>query len=206
MVEASTVPCGLTSTTTTFAIGLPAASLTRPLIVTVARGALSIFSTGEVASEGWDVGAGVGSGVGAGDASGVGAGVSGVRLPLGSGVTSGDGVGAGEVEAGSVAGVSGEAVGSGVAVAGVSGDGDASGDGDCSGVGNGAAASGDGVGCGVTGETDSDGVAAGVLSGDGVGSAGWAIVLSVVVTGAFADRTSAGPIRWSSPSREPLIF
>lgn len=67
------------NTTTTFAIGLSLASLTRPPIVTVARAGLSIFSTGDVSSE-----------VGAEDAA---PGVPGAGATT---VESGVGVGAGE--------------------------------------------------------------------------------------------------------------
>ena len=117
------MPCGLISTTTTLAIGFPLASFTRPVIVTVARDGLSIFSTGEVSCV--DVEAGVGSAaeVGVGEAPG---GASG--LELGSGVASGDAVG--DVEGSAVDdGVSGEAVGPGVAAAGTSGEGDEGDDG-----------------------------------------------------------------------------
>ena len=71
VVEASTVPCGLISTTTTFAIGLPLASLTCPVIEIVTRlGAIISPGTGDVLSE-------------------VCVGASGVGLALGSGVASG---------------------------------------------------------------------------------------------------------------------
>src|SRR6266545_2458219 len=84
------------STITTFANGLPPASFTRPVIVTVARGGLSIFSTGEASSEGVEAGAEGDSGVGVADNSGVAAaadGVSGVGLVVGSGEGVAEGVG-----------------------------------------------------------------------------------------------------------------
>lgn len=59
------MPCGLISTTTTFASGLPLASLTRPVIVTFTRGG-AVVSTGVV---------GV-STVGVGDATGEASGVA----------------------------------------------------------------------------------------------------------------------------------
>ena len=71
MVEASTVPCGLISTTTTFASRVPLESYPRPVIVTVVGVGLSIFSTGEASSFGVAAGAGVDSGVAAGVGSGV---------------------------------------------------------------------------------------------------------------------------------------
>lgn len=106
------MPRGLISTTTTFAIGLPAASFTRPERVTVARGLAAastgapIVSTGEM---------------------GVGTGVSGAAVAR---VESGAGVGSGE-EVGSAAGAadepgdvtSGDGVACGVAAP-ASGDGD----------------------------------------------------------------------------------
>ena len=130
------------STTTTFAIGLPPASFTRPESVTVARG-LAVASTGAPI-------------VSAGEM-GVGTGVSGAAM---AGVESGVGVGSGE-EVGSAAGgtvepgdeASGDGVASGVAGA-------ASGDGDKEGVEGGVGAES------ATGVTETGGVAAGVLSGN----------------------------------------
>ena len=71
VVEASTVPCGLISTITTFASGLPPESFTCPVIVTVVRVGLSIFSTGDASSVGVVDGAGVESGIAIGVGSGV---------------------------------------------------------------------------------------------------------------------------------------
>lgn len=203
MVAASTVPCGLISTTTTFAIGLPLASFTRPVIITVARGGLSIFSTGEVSSVGVEAGAGVGSGVEVGKISGVGAvtgGASGVGLAMGSGVASGDEVG--DVAGGAVDdGVSGDGVVCGV-VTGASGEGVENGveDGDTAGP---SAVRSLGV---VTGA----GVAVGVFSGDEADAAGALIVLLFALSGtgdmALAAGPAAGPIRSSSPSSEPLTL
>ena len=75
------MPCGLISTTTTLAIPLPVESLTRPVIATVVRAGLLNVSTGDVSSDGEEVGAGVA------DATGV----SGVGVATASGVGSGDG-------------------------------------------------------------------------------------------------------------------
>ena len=92
VVEASTVPCGLISTTTTFASGLPVESFTRPVIATVVCGGLFSFSTGDVSSGSVATGPGVDSGVAAGEASGVvvAAGASGDDAGVDSGVASGD--------------------------------------------------------------------------------------------------------------------
>ncbi len=125
VVEARTDPPGLISTTTTFAIPLPAPSLTRPVILKIARcfagalegrsasvgsefeGVVGADEVGEGAltgdSEG--VAVGVGSGVGAGVSVGV---VSGVAVGVASGV--GCGVSSG-VGAGVLAGTSGDAAG-----------------------------------------------------------------------------------------------
>jgi len=151
------------STITTFANGLPPASFTRPVIVTVARGGLSIFSTGEASSEGVEAGAEGDSGVGVADNSGVAAaadGVSGVGLGVGSGVASGAGVGdvgAGDVKSGDCCGEDDGSKDSGGVVCGVTADG--SGEGVAEGVGEASTP-------GVSGST---GVADGALSVDEVG-------------------------------------
>ena len=182
MVEASTVPCGLISTTTTFARGLPFKSFTRPVIATVVCGGLSIFSTGEESSVGLAAGAGVASGVAAGVGSGVGEvtdGASGDDAGVGSGVASSDGVGKAGEGCGTTAGLSDEGVDEGLVV-GVS-----AADEDCA--------------------PEFSGVAAGVPSGDEVGctvSPG----LSGAGVCALTDVPKPGPIRSSSPSSEPLTF
>jgi hypothetical protein len=125
-------------------------SLTLPVIVTVARGGLSIFSTGEASSEVVGAGAGVGSGVDVGGGSRVGA------------------------AAGEVSGM-GLAVGCcGAPVEGTSAEGVAVEPGDCSGLDVGGGASGDGVACGFVTEAsgDKDGVAEAVVGGSPAGVAG----------------------------------
>ena len=82
------MPCGLISTTTTFAIGFPLASLTLPVIATVVGRGLLSFSTGDVSSDGAVTDTGVESGVAVGAGSGVveAGGASGEAAGVGSGV------------------------------------------------------------------------------------------------------------------------
>lgn len=198
MVEASTTPCALISTTTTLVRVLPLASLTRPVIVTVVRGGLSIFSTGEASR----AGAGVDSGVADGEGSGVGAAPdgAGVDEDFGSGVASGVG------EGGDGVGEVGDD--SGTDTAGASDEGDAAG------VGTGAAGDGDSVaGCeiatGASATGDEAGLAEASAAGVKLGAAAgelFSVALWPAGICAVTGTPAAGPIFSSSPSSEPLTL